>query len=101
MTSAAKLAANRANARTSSGPKSRRGKAHSSKNARRHGLSLPIVDDPVLSKEVEALAREIACGATDRELHQLAGRVAEAQLELGRVRRARHQLFFDAFIDPD
>jgi hypothetical protein len=59
-------------------------------------LSLPIIDDPVLLKKVEALAREIVGGATDHELHQLAGRVAEQP-----VRQARHQLFFDAFSDPN
>ena len=82
---------NRANAQASTGPKTLRGKAHAAQNARRHGLSLPVISDPALSEEVEVLARQIAGEAPDNNNYQLACRVAEAQLDLQRVRRARHQ----------
>ena len=63
MSTAGKISANRANARASAGPKTARGKAHSARNARRHGLSIPLLADPAFSKEVEALARDIAGAA--------------------------------------
>jgi hypothetical protein len=65
MSSAGKINANRANARASRGPKTAQGRARSARNARRHGLSLPVLSDRALSDEVEALACEIAgTGAT-------------------------------------
>ena len=65
MTSLRKIQANRANARTSTGPKRAQSKARTARNARRHGLSLSVFADPVLSEQVEAIAREIAGGPTD------------------------------------
>ena len=59
MTSERKIRANRANARASTGPKTKRGRSHAARNALRHALSLPVSSDPFLSEEVEALAREI------------------------------------------
>jgi hypothetical protein len=98
---APKIVANRANARASTGPKTARGKARSARNAFAHGLSLPVLADPALSEEVEALACEIAGPAAGPNLHQLARRVAEAQLDLCRVRRARHDLLSGALSDPE
>lgn len=89
MTSERKIEANRANGRASRGPKTAEGKRRSSRNACRHGLSLPVLADPVLSKEAEALARQIA--ASPAELQEARG-VAEAQVDLVRIRRARHHL---------
>jgi hypothetical protein len=60
MTSDRKIKANRKNARASTGPKTVQGHPRTARNARRHGLSLPICTDPALSEEVEKLAREIA-----------------------------------------
>jgi len=60
MTSERKIKANRANSRASSGPKTSLGRVRAAQNALRHGLSLSIHSDRALSKEVEALAREIA-----------------------------------------
>lgn len=48
MTSARKIKANRENARVSSGPNSAHGRANSTRNALRHGLSLPVYSDPAL-----------------------------------------------------
>jgi hypothetical protein len=94
-----KTIANRANARASTGPKTARGKAHSAKNAHGHGLSLPVVADPALSQEVEALASEIAGLGADLEVQELARRIAEAQTDLCRVRWARHDLLSSALCD--
>ena len=91
MTSERKAQSNRANARKSSGPRTPRGKAHAARNARRLGLSLSVLADPVLSDQVAVLTREIAGEASDGNILELARRVAEAQIDLQRVRQARHQ----------
>jgi hypothetical protein len=82
LTSAGKMNANRANARASTGPKTAQGKAHSARNARRHGLNLLVLSNPALSEDVEALASEIAGAGATPEIHELARRIAEAQIDL-------------------
>ena len=96
MTSESKIKANRENARSSTGPKTARGRVHAAGNARRHGLSLPIYSNPILSKEMEALAHEIAGTDANAEIRQLACRIAEAQIELRRVRHAQHHTYNDS-----
>ena len=91
VTSERKIRANRANARASTGPKTAQGRARTARNALRHGLSLPVYSDPTLSEEVEALAREIAGPDATAEIQGLARQIAEAQIDLRRVRCARHQ----------
>jgi hypothetical protein len=92
LTSARKIKANRANARASTGPQSAHGRARAARNALRHALSLPVCSNPALSDEVEALAREIAGPDAKAEIQALARQVAEAQIDPGRVRYARHRL---------
>jgi hypothetical protein len=94
-----KIKANRANARVSTGPKTGHGRARSAKNAFRHGLSLPVQSDLVLSEEVQALARHIAGPDATAHFQILAGRIAEAQVDLRRIRDARHQLLCEALAD--
>jgi hypothetical protein len=53
----------------------------------------------VLSDQVEALAREIAGGDTNPEIQHSARLIAEAQIDLLRIRQARHQLLTDALHD--
>ena len=101
MTGDRKVRANRANARASTGPKTARGRLHAARNALRHALSLPLYSDPVWSEEVEALAREIIGTDEDAEIQELARRIAEAHIDLRRVRHARHQILSQALIDPD
>ena len=90
MISARKRAANKANAQVSTGPKSALGKATSAQNARRHGLNLPALADPGLAVEAEVLAQVIA--GENQHLLFLTRPIAEAQIDLVRVRRARHEL---------
>jgi hypothetical protein len=88
MTSPRKLRANRANSRHSAGPKSAAGRSASARNARRHGLRIPVLADPTLSGEVETMAQKIAGNATP-ELVELARHIAEAEVDVLRVRRTR------------
>jgi hypothetical protein len=85
MTSARKLRANRANSCRSTGPKTAAGRSASARNARRHGLRIPVLSDPTLSAEVEAMAQKIVGSATP-ELVELARQVAEVEVDVLRVR---------------
>jgi hypothetical protein len=100
VTSIRKINANRANARASTGPKTEQGRARSARNSLRHALSLPVTSDPTWSDETSALAGEIAGPGANAEILELARRVAEAQIDLRRVRLARHQLLLDALSEP-
>jgi hypothetical protein len=91
MISDRKLRANRANSVRSTGPKTASGRKNSAGNARRHGLRIPVLSNPVLSAEVEVLAKKIAGGAVP-ELVELARRIAEAEIDISRIRRARNEL---------
>jgi hypothetical protein len=101
VTSEHKIRANRANAQASTGPKTARGRLHAARNALRHALSLPVYSDPALSEEVKALAREIIGTDSNPERQELAHRIAEAQIDLRRVRHVRHQILSQALSDPD
>ena len=101
MTSERKVRTNRANAQASSGPKTARGRSHAARNALRHALSLSVYSDPALFKELEALAREIIGTNANPEMQELARRIAEAQIDLRRVRHARHQILSQDLTDPD
>ena len=89
MTSERKQKANRANARLSTGPKSANGKARSAKNALRHGLNSSVLSDPCLAEEVERMAHRIAGERAGSELLACARAIAEAQIDLQRVRTYR------------
>ena len=100
MTSDRKIRANRVNAKSSTGPQTTRGRARAARNALRHALSLPVCSNPALLEEVETLAREIAGPDANAETQDRARQVAEAQVDLRRVRYARHKLLSDALADP-
>jgi len=78
------------------GPRTSTGKAHAARNAMRHGLSLPVLADPATAAAVAALTRQID-PAADAGIGELAQAVAQAQVDLVRVRRARHGLIAVAF----
>ena len=54
------IAANRANAQKSTGPKTAPGRWKSSRNAFRHGLSLPLQLDIKTSAKADAIGRALA-----------------------------------------
>jgi hypothetical protein len=101
LTSDRKIKANRANARASTGPQTDQGRARAARNAVRHALSVPVRSNPALSDEVETLAREIAGAGANAQILELAREVAEAQVNLRRVRYARHHFLSRALADPD
>jgi len=94
----------RANAQKSTGPKTPAGKATAARNAHRHGLNLPVLDDPALSREVDDVARKIAkplIGAEPKgRQRELACRIAEPVIDLRRVREAKLPLISALQADP-
>src|SRR5262245_56004651 len=68
MTSERKIAANRLNARKSTGPRTAAGKANASRNALQHGLAAIVHKHPVLSAEVEGFAEALCEGNNDPRL---------------------------------
>ena len=101
MSAPLQVRANQANTRISTGPKSRAGKWRSARNARRHGLSLPIWSDPSLSADAEGLALALAGPAAGPELQCRARTAAAAQIDVDRIRRVRHRLIAQEFDDPN
>ena len=81
------IAANRRNGLLGRGPKTSAGKARSSRNALKHGLSIPVSRDKTLRRQIEVLARILA--QSEAENVFLQGRaLAEAELEVARARAA-------------
>lgn len=91
----ARTLANRRNARRSTGPKSAAGKAMVAKNAFRHGLAIPVDLDSALAPEIDRLAIAIAGRTADAHRRARARDIAEAQIDLNRIRAARLALLGD------
>jgi hypothetical protein len=101
LTSEKQRRANQANARASSGPKTKAGKARSAQNALRHGLSIPVCKEPSLSSQAEEIARKLAGPDPDDTLLDRARAVSEAQVDLNRVRARRNALVSRLLADPE
>jgi len=89
MASERQIVANRRNARKSTGPRSGAGKKRASHNAHRHGLTSSIASTAAFAKQLDKLVREIAGDTEDAIMLERARAVAQAELELARVRRAK------------
>jgi hypothetical protein len=87
MASERQIAANRRNARNSTGPRSSAGKSRASRNAYRHGLSVGV--SAPLAPRLEIRARKIAGNSDDALTLEAAREVVQAELDLAQVRRAK------------
>jgi hypothetical protein len=85
------IAANRANAKKSTGPKTAAGKLKSSQNAFRHGFSVPLHLDPATSAEVESLTRALAGEDANPQQEQQAAEFGQAHLMLQRIGMTRER----------
>ena len=92
VTSEAKIAANRRNAKRSTGPRTAAGKARVRCNALRHGLAASVVGHHSDETKAALIASAIYGSETDRSRHERASIVVEAHIRLRRVRDARTQL---------
>jgi hypothetical protein len=93
MTSDRKIAANRRNARRSSGPRTTAGKLEVSRNALRHGLAAMTHLNPGIAPELNRLATAIVGEHADPAAREQALMVAESELTLLRVRALRTKIF--------
>ena len=89
MASERQIAANRRNARKSIGPRSGAGRKRASRNSYRHGLTLNIASTAAYAKQLDKLARKIAGDTKDAITLERARAIAQAELDLARVRRAK------------
>ena len=96
MTSDQKIAANRNNAKKSTGPCSQAGRKASRRNALRHGLAIDIGSIPAFHGEIETLARTLSCGR--QEITECAREAAAAEHNLTRIRKIRARLFETTYV---
>ena len=92
MASERQIAANRANANKSTGPKSRAGRARTSGNSRQHGLAARTTLDQERFEAVQQLAQEIVDSLLGQIDLAQAIAIAEAELDLSRARGVSNAL---------
>jgi hypothetical protein len=83
------VAANRRNARNSTGPRSDAGKKRASRSSYRHGLRATIVPGVEHAKGIERLARKIVGATTDVAILEDARAAAQAEFDIAQVRQVR------------
>ena len=88
MASERQIAANRRNARRSTGPRSPAGRNRSRGNSYRHGLAAALTSNAERIKDIERLARQISGDAAVGAL-EYARLIAQAELELAQIRRVK------------
>jgi hypothetical protein len=89
MTSERRLAANRKNAKRSTGPRTARGKLRVRSNAVQHGLATTALRHPTLAIEVQRMAKAICAESKSQLQFDQALSIAESELMLTKVRSTR------------
>ena len=89
MSSDDKIAANRMNAKKSTGPRSAQGKSRAGRNAWRHGWAVVKRVDSTVSADVERMAKAICGDNITPALYRQAIIIAECQLTILKLRAAR------------
>ena len=104
MASDRQIVANQGNAKSSTGPRSKKGREASSQNARRHGLAVPHWIGTSVPRRHREMAELLAPSGSPL-IKEHACEAAEAELELLRIRMVRAKLFdellFSQSISPD
>src|SRR5689334_1375394 len=95
--SARLIAVNRVNAARSTGRRTPAGKAVVARNALRHGLSISVRADSALAAEAAALVQRMAGEGAGEPRRAAALRIAEAQVDILRIRRLRTQIMTEGF----
>lgn len=88
MTSERKAAANRLNAKRSTGPRSNAGRRRASRNALKHGLAATWTKDSFWSEKHASLAEALSAGA-QHQLATLACSIADIEFQIVSIRSAR------------
>ncbi len=92
MPSDRQIAANRNNAKKSTGPRSEAGREASRRNARRHGLAIAIRPDPAFHDDIEKLARKIRAFLFET-LSPTLSNLAEVNDKLAKLERYERRAF--------
>jgi hypothetical protein len=93
MATAKQIAANRANAKRSTGPKTTAGKARSRRNAFKHGFSRDLEMTPELAARFVDIQRELVDAKASAERKMAAARFGHAQLQLVQIRQMGQEVF--------
>ena len=102
MSSAEQIAANRRNAKASTGPNTAAGKTRTRRNALSHGLAASLPSDPWADAEVVALAAAFVGGLEQPPgVLARAREAAVAQQHLLRARAVRVRLINEALANPE
>ena len=89
MASDRQIAANRRNARRSTGPRSAAGRTRSRRNSFRHGLAAGVSANAGRIEQIERLARKIAGASPDILTLEGARTFAQAEFDLAQIRRVK------------
>jgi hypothetical protein len=93
MATDAQIAANQRNAKRSTGPRSKAGRAVSRRNALRDGLAISVGADPAFHDDIEKLAKALSSSSGEQKITESAREAAAAEFDLIRIRKLRAWLF--------
>jgi hypothetical protein len=101
MTTDRQIAANRNNAKKSTGPRSEAARGLLRLHALRHGLAVAIGTDPAFQDDIAKLAAALSASRGEQKVSKCARDAAEAELDLLRIRKIRASLFETLYFAND